>query len=459
MTSRKTILESLTKARLLELARSIDCCASTGDTKAALVRRLNQTTIPPTELLAPLRRNDLKRVCRRLSLSDIGAAKKTLRSRILARLLKPELERQIRDSLRSQGFDVHPNRIDLPKNLDKDGLRKLHKVAVEHRLRRAKKGLFRHQEILLKRIANGTDVVPQKIKPRLVRVEANSEDELLFRYISLHWSIPVSSGYGRRLRFLVVDESNGKLIGAIGLGDPVFSLRARDTWIDWSAAQRKERLQNVMDAFLLGAVPPYSMLLCGKLVALLATSTEVRDEFRKKYDKAKSIIRGKALSARLALVTTTSALGRSSVYNRLKDDGRLALQSVGFTQGSGEFQFFNGVYDAMSQFAVACLQPTAKHTDWGSGFRNRREVVRKCLRELGLAADWLYHGIKRQVFVAPLAKNTREFLRGDHSRLFWHHRSTNEIFHSFRNRWLLPRARRNPQYRGFIRESYRLWSE
>jgi hypothetical protein len=103
-------------------------------------------------------------------------------------------------------------------------------------------------------------------------VKPKSDDELLFRYACAHWSIPVSSGYGRRLRFLVKDESNGKLIGLFGLGDPVYSMRARDEWIKWDSSAKKERLYNVMDAYVLGAVPPYASLLCGKLVAMLVLS-------------------------------------------------------------------------------------------------------------------------------------------------------------------------------------------
>ena len=57
---------------------------------------------------------------------------------------------------------------------------------------------------LLSRFASGKEVQPGKIKPRLVEVKRHSQDELLFRYACLHWSIPVSSGYGRRLRFLVM---------------------------------------------------------------------------------------------------------------------------------------------------------------------------------------------------------------------------------------------------------------
>jgi hypothetical protein len=104
-------------------------------------------------------------------------------------------------------------------------------------------------------------VVPANIRPRLVQVQSDSRDELLFRYACLHWSIPISSGYGRRVRFLVIDESNNKLIGVIGIGDPVYSLAARDKWIGWNEAEHRERLHAVMDAFVLGAVPPYAQHL------------------------------------------------------------------------------------------------------------------------------------------------------------------------------------------------------
>src|ERR671933_745688 len=100
----------------------------------------------------------------------------------------------------------------------------MHSIAVKHRIQKAKVRLSRSEPTLLLRFASGAEVVPERITPRLVEVLPDSEDELLFRYASLHWSIPVSSGYGRRLRFLVVDESNDKLMGIIGLGDPVFAI-------------------------------------------------------------------------------------------------------------------------------------------------------------------------------------------------------------------------------------------
>jgi len=267
----------------------------------------------------------------------------------------------------------------------------------------------------------------------------------------------VSSGYGRRLRFLVVDEYNGKLIGLIGLGDPVFSLGPRDQWVGWTPADRKERLKNVMDAFVLGAVPPYSFLLCGKLVAMLAASDTVRRGFKRKYGGTCSVIRRRVHDGRLALITTTSALGRSSVYNRLRLGDRLLYQSVGFTRGSGEFHFSNGLYKVISEFAEKNCEPTAKQKHWGTGFRNRREVVRKCLSALGLSSEWIYHGIEREVFVVPLARNTREFLLGEHARLLWYQQSEAEIFEYFRDRWMLPRAMWDARYRMFNPDNFRLW--
>ena len=99
---------------------------------------------------------------------------------------------------------------------------------------------------------------------------------------------------------LVIDQSNNKLIGVIGLGDPVFNLAARDSWIGWTKEQRRDQLRNVMDAFILGAVPPYSYLPGGKLVAMLAASNEVRLAFRAKYFNHRSVIRRKTPDARLA---------------------------------------------------------------------------------------------------------------------------------------------------------------
>ena len=367
------------------------------------------------------------------------------------------LRARIIRSFRQQGFKIRKGLLVPPGIDDKDQLRSLHLEAVKHNVERSRPGLKRHEDRLLKYVASGTEVTPQGIRPRLVQVHPGSEHELLFRYVRLHWSVPVSAGYGRRLRFVIYDESNGKVMGVFGLGDPVFGLGPRDRWIGWSPESKKKRLQCVMDLFVLGAVPPYSYLLGGKLAALLSTSRDVQEEFRRKYGGRKAYISGEPLDGRLALLTTNSALGRSSLYNRLRYGGQQAFQRVGYTRGSGDFHFSNGFYDDLRKFALEYCDATAKHADWGDGFRNRRELVRKTLPLLDLPRELLYHGVKREIFVAPLAENTREFLKGDDQRLKKHDRAVNELFERFRARWLLPRAERDSRYLHFDRESYRLW--
>jgi len=368
-----------------------------------------------------------------------------------------ELRDSIIEILESQGYIVKSGLIEMPDGLTKDDYRRMNQLAVAKKLEVSGPGLRRYEHKLIGYIANGWEVCPDKISPKLVLVKPGSEEELLFRYASLHWSIPVSSGYGRRLRFLVFDAHNGKLIGLFGLGDPVFALRDRDEWIGWDTETRKLRLYHIMDAFVLGAVPPYSRLLCGKLVAMLTLSNEVRETFRSKYADHVSLIRKEERKPILAMITTTSALGRSSIYNRIRLNGIDYWKSVGFTQGSGEFHFSNGVYAKIRSYVEANCTPTAKHGDWGTGFRSRREVIRKCLTSLGLSPRLIYHGIRREIFAAPLGSKARDFLRGrsDDPELYdW---PTDYLFDLFRERWLLRRAAVYTDYLGFRSDDYLLW--
>jgi hypothetical protein len=106
-----------------------------------------------------------------------------------------------------------------------------------------------------------------------------------------------------------MDAHNGKLIGLIGLGDAVFSLTPRDEWVGWSRARRQVALRGMMDAHILGAVPPYSQLLGSKLVALLAASAEVRETFAARYAGRETVISGAEQDGRLALTRPRARWG------------------------------------------------------------------------------------------------------------------------------------------------------
>ena len=126
-------------------------------------------------------------------------------------------------------------------------------------------------------------------------------------------------------------------MGLIAIGDPVFNLSARDKLIGWDSHDRAERLVSVMDAYVLGALPPYNMLLGGKLIASLVRTRDVYDDFVAAYGSTTGIISGKEKKARLLVVTTSSALGRSSVYNRLKLGEVSYFRPIGFTGGWDTF--------------------------------------------------------------------------------------------------------------------------
>ena len=88
----------------------------------------------------------------------------------------------------------------------------------------------------------GAEINPAAITPVLERVFADTWQADLFRLASLTWSVPVSNGFGRRLRYLVWDAHNEKLISLIVIGDPVFNLFVRDNLIGWNVGDRGARL-------------------------------------------------------------------------------------------------------------------------------------------------------------------------------------------------------------------------
>lgn len=369
------------------------------------------------------------------------------------------LRRAIHASLKAQGFTVAKDRVSFRQKNDKRSIRRRHEHAVAKKAELASSALSRYEDKLLSYIASGHELDPARIKPKLVQVQPDTEHSRLFRYACLHWSIPISEGYGRRLRFLIFDESINKLMGLFALGDPVYAIKDRDHWVGWNAIAKAERLYHVMDAYVLGGVQPYSRLLAGKLVALAVTTNEVRDAFATRYGNRKTLISGKKRKPHLALITTTSALGRSSIYNRVKYHKRLVMKSVGFTNGWGEFHFSNGVYDDLSQFAGKHCAPTAKNEIWGAGFRNRRELVRKALAKLGFSQEMLNHGIKRELFIAPLATNARRFLRKEVDTPRYFDLPFKKAVQFWRKRWLLSRAERDSSFRDFDNEEWRLWEK
>lgn len=357
------------------------------------------------------------------------------------------IKRALRRHLKKLGFKKDEQGNLCPPDLTKECFRDLHSIQRKEKIEANSKLIDDAWPRLKQYFAKGIEVQPRSIIPRLELVSSDSWQSELFRLASLTWSVPVSQGYGRRMRFLVWDDSNGKLIGLFALGDPVFNLAVRDDWIGWDVAQRKEKLVNIMDAYVLGAIPPYNTLLGGKLVASLIKSCEVRDTFCNRYNNAKGIISQKNKNAELCLVTTTSALGRSSIYNRLKLDDNKIFMSIGFTSGWGHFHIPENIFIKVREYLTFSGDKYADNHKFGDGPNWKLRALRKTLMRVGMNPDILKHGIAREVFVCPLVKNAKQILLGKHKRPDWKNLETVEkISQLAKERWIIPRAERKPNF-------------
>lgn len=363
------------------------------------------------------------------------------------------IKRKLREHLKDLGFTKRPDGSLQPPDESKETYRHLHRCHRDAKSVAAQKVLLTKLPKLEQYFATGGEINPSKIHPELEEIRSDGWQTHLFRLASLTWSVPVSNGYGRRMRFLVWDRQNGKLIGLIALGDPVFNMAARDRAIGWSSRDREKRLVNVMDAYVLGAIPPYNQLLGGKLVASLVRTREIAERFKIKYGTTKGIISGKRKHAQLVCVTTTSSLGRSSIYNRLRLGGVEYFSSVGFTTGYGHFQIPSDLFEDVRKYLRKRRNSYAKGHQYGEGPNWRLRAVRITLKMLGMNEEILRHNLQREVFLARFATNGNEFLCGrDKLPTFGTLLSVDEVATLARERWLVPRAERRPEFQQWTRE-------
>ncbi|MDO8589229.1 MAG: DUF4338 domain-containing protein [Armatimonadota bacterium] len=364
------------------------------------------------------------------------------------------LKRRLRRHLTSLGFQKTKDGMLALPGAGKDVVRTLHNGQRNDRLAANRKFITECYPKLIKHFASGDEIDAVRISPVLQRISSGTWEGGLFRLASLTWSVPVSNGFGRRLRYLVWDKHNGKLIGIIAIGDPVFNLSVRDNLIEWNVQARGDRLVNIMDAYVLGALPPYNALLGGKLVACLIRSRDIYDDFAKAYGKTTGIISQQEKKARLLAVTTSSSMGRSSVYNRLKLGGIEYFRRIGYTGGWGHFHIPDNLFADLRNYLRAIGHSYADQHRFGQGPNWRLRTTRVALTALGFKSDMLRHGIQREVFICQLADNSLKMLhsgRGkpDLSSLL----SAREVAYLAVARWMVPRSQRRPEFKTWKREN------
>jgi len=359
-------------------------------------------------------------------------------------LSQRKLQAQITQVLKEQGFKINPHV--RPRGQSKATLKQIQNRARLEQLAFHKNFLKEYCNLANSYCRDGKDIIPEDIELELREVRPDSFEEILFRWWNfIWWSIPYQHSYGRQLRFLLWDRIHNAPFGLICLQSPVLKMAVRDNTLGIPKDELDVWVNRSMNGQRIGALPPYNDLLGGKMVAVSVTSNEIRDAYARKYKNYRSIIKDRKLSPQLLFITTTSAFGKSSLYNRLTYNGHAIAECLGYTQGSGSFHIPEQLYKGILEFLACKGIDTSR--GYGHGPSRKLKLISLGLKYLGLR-EYEYHGIKREFYLFPLVKNLRDVIQRKEKPV-WVDRPFDKLVDYWKERWAKPRAERMPNWRDF----------
>lgn len=198
---------------------------------------------------------------------------------------------------------------------------------------------------------------------------------------------------GRSICYLVYYD--GRIVGIVGLSSPVMSMGPRDRFLTEKPSRlpgfrtaRGKALRGVLDMSTCVGVQPWASLHNGgKLLAALATSSDVAEHYRKKYGQ------------KLRWIVTTSVYGESVQYDRL-------YKFLGLTKGYGHMHVAQATFDKM----MAWMRESGKEIPgdrFGDGINARMRKISAFLKESGLGSKFdLRHGQRRGVYIHEVQRLT-----------------------------------------------------
>ena len=354
------------------------------------------------------------------------------------------LKEKIIQALKDQGFKINPHI--RPTGHSKRTYRRIQRKARLEQLALHKGFLQRNLTKVKHYCRDGKDIEPDKISLELREVSSRSLEEILFRWWNLvWWSIPYQRSYGRQMRFILWDTTHDMPFGLILLQSPVLKMSVRDKYLEIPKEELDLWINRSMHAQRVGALPPYNKILGGKMVALALTSNEVREAYKRKYNSSKTIIKKRFITPDLLFITTTSAFGKSSIYNRLKYNGKIVAESLGYTKGSGTFHIPEELYLEILEFLAKRGVDTSR--GYGHGPSRKLKLISLAFKYLGLP-KFEYHGIQREFYLFPLVKNLKEVIKRKEEPIYVD-RPFNKLVDYWKHRWALPRAERKPEWKNF----------
>lgn len=327
-----------------------------------------------------------------------------------------------------------------PKNYDKQIIKEAMSIKRDEIISKNKKWIDKHIDLAKRNLANGYDVLHSEIDPIIEVCETQKQHDL-FRIFRYYWSSPYSEYVGRRIKIIIRDKAlpNKPVIGIAALGSPIIHIPERDDFIGWDVSTRTRNLIYAMDAYVIGALPPYNYLLGGKLISYILASKEVREIYRKKY-KDKVTLIDKREANQLVGIFTTSLYGKSSQYNRLKYKNELLYKPIGTTKGFGTLHLSEETIEKMQEYLKSKNIFVANK--FGDGPSWTMRVIHKAGEMMGFDPDLLLkHSFKRNIYFVPLGENWKAFFNGESKQPLFYNYSKNELVKFWKERWFENRKR------------------
>jgi hypothetical protein len=328
-----------------------------------------------------------------------------------------------------------------PIYYDKEIIKQSMKIPRQEILNKNREWIEKHIDLAKKNLAQGKDILKSEISPRIEVCKTQKQHDL-FRIFRYYWSSPYSEYVGRRIKLLIRDDGidGSPVIGIAALGSSIIHIPDRDKWIGWDKKTRTDNIIYTMDAYVLGALPPYNYLLGGKLLSYLIASNEVREIYKEKYRCRTTIIRRRKANDWVCIFTT-SLYGNGSQYNRLKFKDRLLYIPIGYTSGYGTLHISNETFLAMQQLLME--KGIMVTNRFGDGPNWRMRVIRLASDIIGFDSNiLLQHSFKRGIYAVPLAENFRSFLFGKTDKPIYYNLPMQALVKFWKERWLNMRKKK-----------------
>jgi len=331
-----------------------------------------------------------------------------------------------------------------------------------------------HLEVLARKSAENRLSVLQELNGAEQVKESNKSQPVAQGKLNEHLDELFRMKRARALSFLLQARRTFQAYGlstenGLALLDLLKAERGRQAIRTALKTNKQEKVGvNMLDLTTCGSLPPYSYLLGGKLVSLLVTSPEVVADYHARYVNSASEIasrmRGEdvARSAELVWIGTTSLYHvGSSQYNRIKmpaeicgGNGVIEYMYLGQTKGFGSVYYAQDTRQALDKALIAKQGASLINNEFGEGVNPKLRRIRSGMDAIGLDSDtFLRHESRRIVYGIPLAKNAREFLRGETDTPYYilpkgnkeaNRCCTEQIAGYWCTRWLTPRLSYGP---------------